>query len=59
MFKTKATKSELVLYLEMQDGAALRVVEGGGAVKEAEEERDCRGTGDDLEPEAPRKQSEI
>ena len=49
----------LVLYLEVQDGAALRVVEGRGAVKEAEEERDYRGAGDDLEAVAPRKQSEI
>ena len=55
-----ATVYELrVLYLEVQDGAALRVVEGRGAVKEAEEERDCGGAGDDLEAVAPRKQSEI
>ena len=41
------------LYLEMQDGAALWVVECGRAVKEAEEEGDGGGAGDDLEAEAP------
>ena len=51
--------SSYFIYLEVQDGAALRVVEGRGAVKEAEEERDCGGAGDDLEAVAPRKQSEI
>ena len=45
-------------YLEVEDGAALRVVEGRRAVEEAEEKRDRRGAGDELEPEAPRKQPE-
>ena len=43
----------------MQDGAALRVVEGRGAVEEAEEERDGCGAGDNLEAVTPRKQPEI
>ena len=46
-------KAWFPLYLEMQDGAALRVVERGRAVKEAEEEGDGGGAGDDLEAEAP------
>ena len=46
-------KAWFPLYLEMQDGAALRMVERGRAVKEAEEEGDGGGAGDDLEAEAP------
>ena len=42
----------------MEDGAALRVVEGGRAVEEAEEEGDRGDAGDDLEAEAPRKEAE-
>ena len=43
----------------MEDGAALRVVERGRAVEEAEEEGGRRDAGDDLEAEAPRKEAEM
>ena len=43
----------------MEDGAALRVVEGGRAVEEAEEEGDRGDAGDDLEAEAPRIEAEM
>ena len=43
----------------MEDGAALRVVEGGRAVEEAEEEGDRGDARDDLEAEAPRIEAEM
>ena len=43
----------------MEDGAALRVVEGGRAVEEAQEEGGRGDAGDDLEAEAPRKETEM
>ena len=46
-------------HLEVEDGAALRVVEGGRAVEEAEEEGDRGDARDDLEAEAPRIEAEM
>ena len=46
-------------HLEVEDGAALRVVERGRAVEEAEEEGDRGDAGDDLEAEAPRIEAEM
>ena len=43
----------------MEDGAALRVVEGGRAVEEAEEEGDRGDARDDLEAETPRIEAEM
>ena len=43
----------------MEDGAALRVVERGRAVEEAEEEGDRGDARDDLEAEAPRIEAEM
>ena len=57
--KSSTKVSSYFIYLEVQDGAALRVVESRGAVEEAEEERDGRGAGDNLEAVTPRKQPEI
>ena len=57
--KEQPDVSPCTFYLEVQDGAALRVVEGRGAVEEAEEERDGCGAGDNLEAVTPRKQPEI